>query len=279
MRFATVKGQRRHGGRWTPHQPSGSRGPVTFAFPDARHGTVTAIDYGPSHAWNEIARGSGVTVAPGIHGMWAWRGDGSTNTWLRIRDVSGTPPAVPLIGDGLAAGQFTFACWAKFNSFSAQHELYGESSGVGATSFGGACDVLTTGKVRNLYYNGGYVALESNATLSTDIWYHIAWTRGAGGRAIFVNGVLDTSNSDTATPSTGGGAFLFSGWNGSASSGYVSLNGDACGIVAYDKDMGAGFIRRLYQRPLSFLPSGPRWISPGSADLGQPNFGFGHPSF
>lgn len=236
-----------------PRQPVGNRGRLVFAFTDSRGGSVTALDLSPQHQLNSEAMGSGVSIVPCCHGMWGWRGDGTTNTWIRLRSSTGAAPIDPLIGDGSATGEFTLAAWVKVTNFTDNRTIYGETSGISASSVGAICEIaITTGLVRNLYYNGGYPYVESASAIPTDTWTHCAWTRGPSGRSCYINGVQNGTTSDTGTPNSCGGCSLLGSWNGTSTSFYRNFLGDCCGVLAFNRDMGPGFIKMLYQQPWSF---------------------------
>ena len=247
-------------------QAPGQAGRMTFCFPFNRATTGVVLDSHPARRYDSEAIGSGISFGPGPFGLVAARGDGSTSAYIRLRSLSDTDP--PSIFSSTAL--FTFSCWAKFDSFAATRAIYGESVSTASWTAGSTLYISTAGKLNLEFFDGAYKTLTGAVVLTAGLWYHLAFTRGLSGRAVYVNGVLDTSNSDTGNVNTMGGSQLMCNPATNDSTAGNPMLGDVCGVVAYDQDMGAGFIKRLFQEPLSFLAQ-PRQF-PQFYDPGQQGF-------
>jgi hypothetical protein len=149
--------------------------------------------------------------------------------------------------------KFTIAMWVNFSSFAATRSVYGESVSTVAWTAGSSLYANTAKKLNLEYFDGSYHTLTGSYVLTAGLWYHIAFTKGTVGRAIYVNGALDTSNTDTNNANATGGSQLMCNPTSNSTTASNPLLGDMCCVVAYDQDMGPGFIKRLYQQPLNFL--------------------------
>ena len=92
-----------------------------------------------------------------------------------------------------------FSVWVNSDSIATTQRIIAESSTSGNIEVGVQ---LVVGKVRFLWRNsaGTVQQLDSVTTLLSDTWYHLACTYDTSqGMKIYINGVLDNSNSNTGT--------------------------------------------------------------------------------
>lgn len=91
-------------------------------------------------------------------------------------------------------GDFTYECWVRPTDVSSLHVIASTRGGGTGWQFqinaGGAVQITFFGS-----YSGGAAVAVSTTTLSVDTWYHVAWTHTDGTWRVFINGVLEASNS------------------------------------------------------------------------------------
>ena len=96
-------------------------------------------------------------------------------------------------GFNMGTGEFTIEGWYYFTSFSNSFSLWDQWNGS-ATGAGNAQMWMShsaAGKVK-WYYDGSSL-LQSNTTMSTGQWYHIAFVRESGTLKMYFNGALDAN--------------------------------------------------------------------------------------
>ena len=96
-------------------------------------------------------------------------------------------------GFNMGTGEFTIEGWYYFTSFSNSFSLWDQWNGS-ATGAGNSqmwMSHATAGKVK-WYYDGSSL-LQSNTTMSTGQWYHIAFVRESGTLKMYFNGALDAN--------------------------------------------------------------------------------------
>ena len=96
-------------------------------------------------------------------------------------------------GFNMGTGEFTIEGWYYFTSFSNSFSLWDQWAGS-ATGAGNSqmwMSHATAGKVK-WYYDGSSL-LQSNTTMSTDEWVHIAFVRESGVLKMYFNGQLDSN--------------------------------------------------------------------------------------
>lgn len=110
-----------------------------------------------------------------------------------LLDGSGDQIGTPGSTDYSPNTDFTFECWIRPASVSSIHTIAStRGSGVGwqfQINAGGAVQITFFGT-----YSGGAAVAVSSSTLSVNTWYHVAWTRAGNTWRVFINGVLDGSN-------------------------------------------------------------------------------------
>ena len=96
-------------------------------------------------------------------------------------------------GFNMGTGEFTIEGWYYFTSFSNSFSIYDQWNGsaTGAGNVQMWMSHSTAGKVK-WYYDGSSL-LQSNTTMSTGQWYHIAFVRESGTLKMYFNGALDSN--------------------------------------------------------------------------------------
>ena len=96
-------------------------------------------------------------------------------------------------GFNMGTGEFTIEGWWYFTSFSNSFSIYDQWNGsaTGAGNVQMWMSHSAAGKVK-WYYDGDSL-LQSNTTMSTGQWYHIAFVRESGTLKMYFNGVLDSN--------------------------------------------------------------------------------------
>ena len=87
-------------------------------------------------------------------------------------------------------GDFTYECWVRTTDISSIHVIASTRSGGTGWQFqinaGGGVQITFFGS-----YGGGAAVVFSSSKLSTNTWYHVAWTHTGGTWRVFINGVLE----------------------------------------------------------------------------------------
>jgi len=146
--------------------------------------------------------------------------DEQAKWWSYLRSASGnilTPPLLPsatyavnsanlngtnqyfTYNQPLRNSVMGFSVWVNSDSIGAVQRIIAESSAGGNIEVGVQ---IVVGKVRFLWRNNATIVqqLDSVTTLLSDTWYHIVCTFDTSqGMKIYINGVLDSSNSKTGT--------------------------------------------------------------------------------
>ena len=96
-------------------------------------------------------------------------------------------------GFNMGTGEFTIEGWYYFTSFSNSFSIYDQWNGsaTGAGNVQMWMSHSAAGKVK-WYYDGSSL-LQSNTTMSTGQWYHIAFVRESGTLKMYFNGALDSN--------------------------------------------------------------------------------------
>ena len=96
-------------------------------------------------------------------------------------------------GFNMGTGEFTIEGWYYFTSFSNSFSIYDQWNGsaTGAGNVQMWMSHSAAGKVK--WYYVGSSLLQSNATMSSGQWYHIAFVRESGTLKMYFNGALDSN--------------------------------------------------------------------------------------
>ena len=107
------------------------------------------------------------------------RFDGNNNTDQRLYAYNAA--------QGVGTSDFTLECWARFDDFNALHAV---------TYIGGqAFYIGSDGKIA--YYFGS--GTSGTTVMSTNTWYHLAWSRQGTNLRMFVNGNLEVTRTDSTS--------------------------------------------------------------------------------
>ena len=128
---------------------------------------------------NSVSSQAVITTSQYKFGTGSVRFDGNTNTDQRLYAYGAA--------SGITTGDFTLECWARFDNFSALHAV---------TYIGGqAFYVGSDGKIA-YYYGSGTTG---TTVMSTNTWYHLAWSRSGTNLRMFVNGNLEVTRTDSTS--------------------------------------------------------------------------------
>jgi hypothetical protein len=123
------------------------------------------------------------------------------------RDFNGSSDLITVADDSSIqlTNDYTIEMWVNADTFTQEggfdRRLISKTDG---SAKGYEVFLATTGKVTFRKYDaGGAVGLVSDTALSTDTWTHVACVQSsADGMKIYIDGVLDTSNTDTDATTT-----------------------------------------------------------------------------
>ncbi|MDP1956268.1 MAG: LamG-like jellyroll fold domain-containing protein [Polaromonas sp.] len=118
---------------------------------------------------------------------------GSSAYFDGVNSYLSIPPSTDLT---FATADYTVELWVKFNAVGAFRRLVSSTtSGFAAGTFNLR---LTSGN--HFYaYSGGAAGVTSSVTVATGVWYHLAVTRQSGMMRLFVDGVLQGSESSSGS--------------------------------------------------------------------------------
>lgn len=143
-------------------------------------------------------------------------------------DGTGDFASVPYSTDfEFGAGDFTIACWVRFNSFAGNgwfQQFFGSLAASG-TYYAVDLDYYA-GDIRfELTYNTTTITLStaSAVSITTGVWYHVAATREGNVFRLFVDGILRASTTNTISIPTNTSKTI--GIGGLASGATYKLNG------------------------------------------------------
>lgn len=162
---------------------------------------------------------------------------------LRTNTVSGIETPTPVTGSVVFDGSgdyltlsysntnfdwwtasFTIEAWVYASSWSGSSffPIVGNMEPT-STSNNWSLAPLSTGALRFYYFNGGNVIINSTGTLPTSQWNHIAVTHSSSTIRLFINGVLDTTDTVSGTPQSSNAIPLTIGqYNNTSANGYIS---------------------------------------------------------
>ncbi len=149
------------------------------------------------------------------------------------------------------AGNFTISAWVNLNTVSGNQAIMSNLSYVSNISNGWLL-LMRNNKLYFEFYknNGTYDYLATNTNLTTSTWYHIIVVRVASqSTKIYINGVLDTSNSSTYNPtytSTIPIPASIGAWKYDATNATQFTNGKIDALNVWDKALTDNEILSLY---------------------------------
>jgi len=91
------------------------------------------------------------------------------------------------------SGDFTLMAWIKTDAIGS-YQMIIDTSTSATTGNGYSMYLQASGKIRFWSYHAGY-SVDSLTTLSASTWYHVACVHNATVNKIYINGVLDNTNS------------------------------------------------------------------------------------
>jgi len=137
-------------------------------------------------------------------------------------DAVTTSPTVNLV---LADGNFTVECFVRFNTLNADFKrVLGFQNGSASNSnYSYFIQILPTNAVRGGVCSGSTAfTVDSSATVTTGVWYHLAFVRSGSTHTLYINGIAagtTTTATFNAIPDgrlwigrDAGGSFPLDGW-------------------------------------------------------------------
>jgi hypothetical protein len=91
------------------------------------------------------------------------------------------------------SGSFTLMAWIKTDAIGS-YQMIIDTSTSATTGNGYSMYLQASGKIRFWSYHAGF-SVDSLTTLSTSTWYHVACVHNATVNKIYIDGVLDNTNS------------------------------------------------------------------------------------
>jgi hypothetical protein len=149
-------------------------------------------------------------------------------------------------------GDFSYSLWFNLSTISGYQILISNYMNAAGNDYGNYLIINPSGKLEfwGFAVSTNSFAMASLTTFNTNTWYHVSVTKSASSVKIYVNGVLNITNSvgvpivyfSTMNPAIGS---LYK-WNGSSST-YFMSNGskiDAVGI--WNKELTSAEVTELY---------------------------------
>ena len=123
----------------------------------------------------------------------------------------------------LGTGDFTIEGWFYLNNPTYAQGFFHINTAVNATANGYAAGITAAGLLQ-YYYNGTFI--NTNVTLASNTWYHIALVRSSGTLRIYVNGIVPSTGGSVSDTQNLGNSLcyvgLFYGTTGFCMTGYAS---------------------------------------------------------
>jgi len=160
---------------------------------------------------------------------------------------------VALPNNSLAfTGDFSMSGWIILNSVSGNQCIISNLSFISPNVSNGWLFVMRNQKLNfELYQNNNtYTVLASTSNLNSSTWYHVAVTRKAStGTKIYINGVLDSSNSSSYNPTYTSSIPIptsIGAWKYDSSTIAQYTSGKIDGLSVWDKELTSTEVTSLY---------------------------------
>jgi hypothetical protein len=172
----------------------------------------------------------------------------------------------------------TISAWFSTNTLEGYQDIFRQQKN---TDFGGIIGLRITGnQIEWIFFAFGEPSGKQgktlNANLSTNQWYHVAWTKDHGQCKVYVNGVEQVTNNSEATDQTS--RSVANPYIGVCNDGFgfnSFLNGTIDGIRIYNRALSETEIHQLYSgmspsivvKPYTFTTGTPAKAAEVNADF------------
>lgn len=147
-------------------------------------------------------------------------------------------------------GDFSISMWVKFSSSSLSQILISNFTIGGTTTFSGWFVEKTSTQLRFRGYNNGNLVLnatKSSFSPSTSVYTHLVFTRSSTNSNIYIDGVLDTTSTTTASPNYESTNYPMIGANKYDASNYQEFfNGNIDEVNLWNKELTSTEVTDLY---------------------------------
>lgn len=149
--------------------------------------------------------------------------------------------------DALTPSRFTIAGWVRINNVPYTYNyIYSNARDCCGTYNGIELQISAASKLQGRIWNGSGSTMTSNATIATSTWTHVAFSYSGSTRALYINGVLDSSGSYSTDPGTPATYSTYLGSMGHGGGLTYTLDGALDDMRLYSRALSAEEIKQLY---------------------------------
>lgn len=170
-----------------------------------------------------------------------------------------------------ATTTISVSCWVRSSSWSTQNHPMIVAKGINVEWILWKSDDAGNDEKFGWRSSNGST-IYSTTTAQNNIWYHLLATVGSAGMRLYINGVLEVSNGNTAVPSGSIDVCIGSGLSGGNPSNF--LLGDVAAVQIWNKQLSAVEVTQVYQTIRNRFVTRPSIVTSSlilHLDAGNPN--------
>ena len=199
--------------------------------------------------FTENARGATVTTGGGTQDLSGKSNNGELINGLTSSTEFGGYVSLDGTNDYIrfpmaATTTISVSCWVRSSSWSTQAHPMIVAKGINVEWILWKSDDAGNDE-KFAWRSSNNSTLYSTTTAQNNIWYHLLATVGAAGMRLYINGVLEASNGNTAVPSGSIDVCIGSGLSGGNPSNF--LLGDVAAVQIWNKQLSAVEVTQVYQ--------------------------------